>query len=163
MEPMTMMAIAGGISAFGSIIGGISAERTSRLNAFNTKTESIIARAQAIEQTNLRNEELQEALSVSNALFMGAYGRDDRSMEAFQKREKRVSAEDVSSIEMMSYLNQLKAKGEAAGIKRKGRESLFAGIIEGASTGLQTYASYTDVAPPTDPRATRPRTRPTRI
>ena len=64
----------------------------------------------------------------------------------------------------MSYLIQLKAKVEAAGIRRKGRESLFAGIIEGVSTGLQTYASYTDVAPPTDPLATkRPRIRPTGI
>jgi hypothetical protein len=68
---LAMLASAG-VSAAGSIYGGISAKRTGELNAFSTKTESILAKAQGVQQANMRNTAFKEAMSAADAIFYAA-------------------------------------------------------------------------------------------
>lgn len=149
MEPATMMLLASASQAVGTLISGISAKNTAALNAFNIKTESILARAQAIQQSTLRNDQLKEAMATADALFMGAMGRDisDPSFQAMKRKELETTGEDISDIEMMSRLNQLKYKAEASAMKRKGRETLLASVLSAAGTAGSGYADYRDTAP----------------
>jgi len=146
MNPAVIMAIATGAQAVGTLIGGIAAKRTADLQAFNIKTESILSRAQAMQQTRLRYNELKEALSAADTFFMGVANRDisDASIRAMKEKDIEVSSEDISDIEAMSRLTQLKYRTEALATRRKGRESLLASIITAGSTAAQGYQDFTD-------------------
>jgi len=144
MDPVTIMAIAGGVQTVGTILGGIGAQKASQLKSFDIKTESILSRTQALQQSRIRNNQTKEALSVVQGVFAAA-GRDvDPSTKAFRKKELEVSGEDISDIEVMSFLNQLKYKSDAAATRRKGRESLFASILKAGSTAASTYSDFKD-------------------
>ena len=145
MNPAIIMAIAGGVQTAGTVLGGIGGQKTAQLKSFDIKTESILSRTQALQQSRIRDDQTKEALSVVQGVFAAA-GRDvDGSTEAFRKKEIDVSGEDISNIEVMSFLNQLKYKGDAAATRRKGRESLFASILKAGSTAASTYSDYKDV------------------
>ena len=52
--------------------------------------------------------------------------------------------EDISDIEVMSRLNDLKLKSEAAAEKRMGEQALRAGYLKAAMIGLQTAQDIMD-------------------
>lgn len=149
MNPAMIMAISSGVSAIGTLAAGIGAKKTAELQAFNIQTESILSRAQAIQQSRLRNEELKEAFATADAFFMGVAGRDisDPSIQAMKRREMETTGEDISDIEMMSRLNQLKYKTEALATKRRGRQSLISSIFKAGTTAATAYYDYKDTAP----------------
>lgn len=147
MTPEMIMAIAGGVSAAGTLAGGIGAKKTGELQTFNIETESILSRTQALQQSRLRNDQLKEALASAETFFMGVAGRDisDPSIQAMKRKEMETTGEDISDIEMMSRLNQLKYKTEGLAAKGRGRDSLIASIIKAGSTAASTYYDYKDV------------------
>ena len=143
MNPTMLMAIGQGVSAVGTLLGGIGAQRQAQLDAFNVGTEAILARTQAIQQTLRRNEQLKEAIDSFDAYYMSVLGREETAdIRAFERKEEETTGDDISDIEMMDRLNQLKYKGEAAGIRRKGHESLISAVIQAGSTALGAYADY---------------------
>jgi len=146
MNPAMIMAIAGGVQTVGTILGGIGAQKTAQLRSFDIKTESILSRTQALQQSRIRNDQTKEALSVVQGVFAAAGRDEDGSTKAFREKELEVSGEDISDIEVMSFLNQLKYKGDAAATRRKGRESLFASILKAGSTAASTYSDFKDTA-----------------
>lgn len=145
---MSWQLISAGISAIGAISAGAAAKRTSELKAFNIETESVLSRTQALQQSRIRNNELKEALATADAFFMGVAGRDisDPSIQAFRKKEMETTGDDISDIEMMSRLNQLKFKTEALAERRRGREAYRASLFKAASTMASAYADYQDTA-----------------
>ncbi len=147
MEPMTMMLVASSILKAGSsIFGGISQRKINELNAFNIETESVMVKAQGAEQANMRHQQFKESISASNALFAGAFGRDssDMSVKAFMEKERKTVGQDVKSINVMTRLNELKLKVDAAGERRAGRQAQTAGFINGATSLLSGYNAYAD-------------------
>jgi len=86
MDPVTIMAIAGGVQTVGTILGGIGAQKTAQLRSFDIKTESILSRTQALQQSRIRNDQTKEALSVVQGVFAAA-GRDiDPSTKHLEKK-----------------------------------------------------------------------------
>ena len=138
--------ISAGVSAMGAISVGAAAKKTSELTAFNIETESDLSRTQALQQSRIRNNEFKEALATADAFFMGVAGRDisDRSIEAYKRKELETTGDDISDIEMMSRLNQLKFKTEAFAERRRGREFYRASLFRAATTVASGYADYQD-------------------
>lgn len=145
IELMTLAMLASaGVSAAGSIYGGIAAKRTGELNAFSTKTESILAKAQGIQQANMRNTAFKEAMSAADAAFYAA-GRDiDPSVEAFKRKEQKVFGEDISDLNLMTRLNELKLRQQGATERRVGKEAFIGSLLKATATGLSAYSDYRD-------------------
>ena len=128
------------------------AKKVGELEARQYVSEMFLGRAQAI---NLGIQRLQEAESArnQNIAAFSAMGRDDRSVDAFLKRNARAAAEDLAGIERMSALEMAKKETEAtvaytygqnsaAGIRAQGNANYLANLGDIAmSAPLQTAVS----------------------
>jgi len=146
MEPSTIVMLANvGKSVFG-IFEAAGKKAQADLDAFNIGTEKSLSRTAAMRDTRLRDESLREALSASDSFFFSVAGREEtRDIRAMRKFEMEKSGEDISNIEFMARLNGLKFDQEAAALKRKGRNTLLASVINAATSMGGAYADYKDV------------------
>lgn len=88
--------------------------------------EMFLGRAQAISRGNQRLAEMQQAENQNIAKF-SAMGRDDRSVDAFLKRNRELAGADLREIETASELESAKRITEAAVAKKYG-ENKAAGL-----------------------------------
>ena len=88
--------------------------------------EMFLGRAQAISRGNQRLAEMQQAENQNIAKF-SAMGRDDRSVDAFLKRNRELAGADLQAIERESELQSAKRITEASVAKKYG-ENKAAGI-----------------------------------
>lgn len=109
------------------------------LDARQKVNELFLAKAQAISEGNRRLEDMQTAESQNIAKF-GAMGRDDRSVEAFLKKNREVVAEDLDDLERMSNLQSAKYAA-AASIDYKYGQGAASGIRTEANINLLTNLS----------------------
>lgn len=132
-----------------SIIGQISAakarEEEGKLRAFNLGTEKVLAKAQGIQSARLRNEAFKEAKAINDTIFLSRSDEITTSQEAFYRGQKEKTGEDVSNINLMTFMNQLKYTQEISAEKRKARTSLLAGVLSAGTTAFDTYSKYQDV------------------
>lgn len=133
-----------GVSALGSIMGGMAQKKAAELNAFNIETEKELGKAQALQQHNNRLEVYRSNLS-SNIASFAAQGRDvgaDRSVAAFLDRQQEIATDDTANSDFMAMMQGMKADSQAAAVRAEGRAALSAGIINGFTTlagGLNQY------------------------
>ena len=83
------------------------AERRAALGVFDARqkvNELFLAKAQAISESNRRLEEM-EAESLQTLHNLAQWDRDDRSVDAFLKKNRQVVAEDLEDLEIMSYFS----------------------------------------------------------
>jgi hypothetical protein len=148
MDPFTIMMFASaGLGAFGQIMGGKNQKFAAEMDAYNAETEAILVRAQGIEQGNLLAEEFKETMSSANALFMGAMGRDlsDRSLEAYKNKEMYTLGKDIDNTSLMSSLEELKLKQQAASDRLRGKNAMMSATIGATRTLLKAGLDYGDV------------------
>ena len=88
--------------------------------------EMFLGRAQAISRGNQRLAEMQQTENQNIAKF-SAMGRDDRSVDAFLKRNRELAGADLQAIERESELQSAKRITEASVAKKYG-ENKAAGI-----------------------------------
>jgi hypothetical protein len=83
-------------------------------------------------------------MSAADAAFYAA-GRDiDPSVEAFKRKEQKVFGEDISDLNLMTRLNELKLKQQGATERRVGKEAFIGSLLKATSTGLSAYSDYRD-------------------
>lgn len=143
---MSLMLISAGISAIGSIMGGIGAKQTAELNAFNMKTESIMNEGIAIQRANARKEEY-DLLTSANIAALGVT-RDigaDRSVKAILEADKERLGRDISTIETQRRLGVLQAQQAAAGERRRGQQALISSLFDAAGTMAEAAYKYGQV------------------
>ena len=132
-----------------SIIGQLGAAQAraeeAKLRAFNLETEKIMAKAQGIQSARLRNEAFKEAKAINDTLFLSRSDELTTSQEAFYRKQKEKTGEDVSNINLMTFMNQLKYTQEVSAEKRKVRPSLLAGVLSAGTAAFDTYSKYQDV------------------
>lgn len=113
------------------------AERRAALGVFDARqkvNELFLAKAQAISESNRRLEEMERAESQNIAKF-SAMGRDDRSVDAFLKKNREVVAEDLEDLEIKSRITSAKyALG--ASLDYKYGQSASSGIRAEATANL---------------------------
>jgi len=140
----TGVAVAG---AAASIQGASQAKKASEAAAQKAKeigelesrqfiNEMFLGRAQAISRGNQRLAEMQQAENQNIAKF-SAMGRDDRSVDAFLKRNRELAGADLQAIERASELQVAKKITEASVAKKYGQSSA-AGIRAQANANYLT-------------------------
>ena len=117
------------------------AERRAALGVFDARqkvNELFLAKAQAISEGNRRLEDMERAESQNIAMF-SAMGREDRSVDAFLKKNRQVVAEDLEDLERMSNLQSAKyataatldykyGQGAASGIRAEANINLLSNL-----------------------------------
>lgn len=144
MSVEVIMAIAGIAKGAGQLFGAIGQAEYDRLKEFNLGTEKVLAKAQGIQSARLRNEAFKEAKAINDTIFLSRSDEITTSQEAFYRKQKEKTGEDVSNINLMTFMNQLKYTQEISAQKTKARTTLLAGILEAGQTGLETYAGFED-------------------
>lgn len=118
------------------------AARRAELGVFDARqkvNELFLAKAQAISEGNRRIEEMKVAESQNIAMF-SAMGREDRSVQAFLKKNRETVAEDLGDLERMSNLQSAKY-ATAAAIDYKYGQGAAAGIRTEANINLLSNLS----------------------
>ena len=150
MSAQTLMLVSAAIAATGKIIGGISEKKSAELNAFQIQTDKVLNDAQTMQAVQARREEHDLATSSNIAAFAAA-GRDisqDRSVQAFLRRQEDIVGEDIGRLEVQRFLEGKKSSMAAMAERRRGRNALIASIFDAASTGASGYADAQAVKTP---------------
>jgi len=131
------------MQAGGALIQGIGAYQTAKLQTFNIGTESQLANAQGIQTRTAAIGAFKSAVKSADALY-SKFGRDvsDPSVMAQKEADKEVIGSDISDVAIMARINQLAMKQQGAATMRKGRESLYASMMEAATTGGEAYFDW---------------------
>lgn len=143
MGPATLFAISKGISAVGSIFGGVARQEESKLTEFNIDTEKTFNEARAIETVNARRREYDLATESNIATFYkGGDATASRSVEAFLKASKGTFAEDASSVANQTFRENLKLELARLTERRRGQNALISSFFDAASTAAEGYVGY---------------------
>ena len=144
--PMLMLAAAG-VQAAGQVASGIGSKQSADLNAFSTKTESIMMQVEASQRAAARMEEYKMASSTNIATF-AAQGRDisaDRSVKAFMDRQREVDVKDTSRMATQSNIERIQMQQKAAAIRSEGRSAMATSLISATSGLLSAKGKYSKV------------------
>jgi len=142
-----MMLIGTAVSAGGQVLAGIGAKSTSELNAYNMKTEKLLNQTQAMQAAQARREEYDLA-TASNIASFAAAGRDigqDRSVEAFLKRQKEIMGKDLGRMQTQTRMESVKSDMAAMAERRRGRNALISSLFQAAGTVGQGIYKYETV------------------
>lgn len=132
------------ISAFGTVMGGVAAQRQAQLDAFNIKTQRKEYEVVALENARARREEYDLALSSNITNFYK--GRDvasDRSVEAFLAKNLEKMGQDQKRIANQSQRQSNAFKMEAMAVKRRGNNQMISSLFTAAGQvgkGIGDYA-----------------------
>lgn len=154
------------VSAGASIAGGIGASRSSKLNAFNMRTQRIQNEAIAIQRANDRYGEFKLAESANRALLSGVSGRDiggaDRSVAAFLQRNRETAFTDIERMESQRAMESMNIEMQALAERRRGRDALVSGVVNAFTTMGSSMMQYDAIRMPTTTPSTRPQMNPRR-
>ena len=148
MELLTIaMLVGSAVSAGGTILGGIGAQREAQLNAFQMETQKKENQVTAMQQARARREEYDLATSANLAAF-AAQGRDigaDRSVEAFLRRQEEIAGQDLGRIARQTRAENLRADMMAMAEKRRGRNALYSSLFSAVGTMAEAGYQYKKV------------------
>jgi hypothetical protein len=136
-----------GFSVFGAINQaktGDNEKRVSDINAYNLETDKKRSDIEARQRHNDRLDQYRSNLSENVAAFyaMGRDASDDKSVEAFLKRNREVATRDTARSDFMGAAEGMKTMQAARATRQGGRASQTAGYINAFTTlgsGLATY------------------------
>ena len=149
------------------------AEEVGILQARQYASEMFLMKSQAIAKSNQRIEEMNRAESQNIAAF-SAMGRDDRSVDAFLKRNRELAGQDIANIETASVLEEAKYRTQAsmsyvygqnaaAGIRANGSINLLSNISSIAQSLpplFATSSTATQISGPANMSSIRPPSKP---
>jgi len=135
------------LNVFGQISAGKAQQESSKLNAFQIKTDQALNKTQAMQMSRARKEEYDLATSANIAAFAAA-GRDvgsDRSVQAFLDRQKEIIAQDTSRIDEQIQFQNMRSKSGAMAERRRGDNALTASLFSAVGTVSQGIYQYKTV------------------
>lgn len=133
-------------TAFSTINQMQNASAEARNRAQQAKSQGENAKLMGLERHNQRLDQLSVALST-NAAVAGFMGRDDRSIDAINRRLRRDAGTDVAR-NTMNTLNAVAASNlEAAVARARGTNQQRAILLDGLSSGYVNHLRFKDVTP----------------
>ena len=148
MDPITLALMAGStlMSVGGQLIAGKGAKDAAEQNDFNIETESLLVKAQGLDQGNRLRQSFKETMASAEAVF-AAFGRDvsDPSMQAYKKKEMYILGKDISDVSMMTTLNQLKLKQQSVDERMRGKQAMTAAYLGAGRSLLKFGMDYQDL------------------
>jgi len=159
MDPVTMALIGSTVmSAFGQIATGKAQQEASKLNAFNVETDEVRNKIQTLQNSRNRREQYIANSSTNNTMF-SAMGRDigsDRSVEAFFKKQKETTGEDLYNITYMGEAKGAKLKQQATAQRIEGRAAMQSATIGALTTLASGYYEYETIKKANDQKPLNP-------
>ena len=133
-------------TAFSTINQMQNASAEARNRAQQAKTQGENAKLMGLERHNQRLDQLSVALST-NAAVAGFMGRDDRSIDAINRRLRKDAGTDVAR-NTINTLNAVAASNlEAAVARARGTNQQRAILLDGLSSGYVNHLRFKDVTP----------------
>ena len=132
------------LTAFSTIRGMQAAGQEAELAGRQAKANAENAKLQGMEQHNKRLRNLDVALST-NAAVTAFMGRDDRSIDAINRRLREDAATDVARNAQNTLAAIASANLEEAVIRTRGRNRQRAILLDGLSSGYTNYLRFKDV------------------
>jgi len=123
------------------------AEEAGKLEGRQFVNELFLAKAQAIDAANRRREELTQSESANLAAF-GKMERDDRSVDAFLKRNQELAADDIAEIDRKSELLSARYATQAAVAYTYGQGTASGMRAEATANLLTGLADFAKALPP---------------
>lgn len=158
MNPLTVVTTA--LSIFGAKktydyqkAAAEKAEKVGKLEGRQFVNELFLAKAQAIGAANRRREQLTQSESANLAMF-GKMERDDRSVDAFLKRNQDIAAADIAEIDRKSEILSAKYATQAAVAYTYGQNTA-AGMRTQATANL--FTNLADIAQNLGPSLVKPK------
>lgn len=147
MDPFTLFMFAGStaMSAAGQVAAGNAARKAGELNAYNTETDRVRSKTEALMRHNDRLEQYRSNLSANLATF-AAQGRDiggDRSVAAFLERQKQIATDDTRRSDFMGAAEAAKLMQQATTERVEGRarqQAATIGAFTSLASGLYNYS-----------------------
>ena len=102
-----------------------------------------------MERHNKRLDDLSVALST-NAAVTGFMNRDDRSIDAINRRLKRDASTDVARNAMNTLQAVAASNLEGAVARARGRNKQRAILLDGLSSGYTNHLRFKNVTPTDD-------------
>ena len=142
---MVWQLIAAGIGAMGQIAAGQAAQESANLDAFNTETEKVRSKTEALQRHNDRLEQYRQN-NASNIASFYAMGRDitDRSVMAFLEKQKQTAAEDTRRSDVMGMFESMNLQQQATATRIEGRAQKQAAMIGAFNTLARGISDYQD-------------------
>lgn len=160
MNPLTV--ITTGLSIFGAKKSYDAQKEAARKAAEVGKLEGrqfvnelFLAKAQAIGAANRRREELTQAEASNLAFLTGKLERDDRSVDAFLKRNQDIAAADIAEIDRQSEILSAKYATQAAVAYTYGQNTA-SGMRAQATANL--FTDMANIAQNLGPSLVKPKT-----
>lgn len=116
------------------------AKRVGKLEGRQFVNELFLGKAQAIGAANQRRQEQTEAEASNFAFLIGKQGRDDRSVDAFLKRNQDIADEDIANIDRQTEILSAKYATQAAVAYTYGQNTA-SGLRAQATANLLTNMS----------------------
>jgi hypothetical protein len=131
------------------------AEEVGKLEGRQFVNELFLSKAQAIGAANRRREELTQAETSNISFLTGKLERDDRSVDAFLKRNQDIAAADIADIDRKSELLSAKYATQAAVAYTYGQNTA-SGMRAQATANL--FTDMADIAQNLSPSLVKPKT-----
>ena len=102
MDPITgLYLFSTGLSIFGQAKAGRAAERTAKQQAKQLQIDRMVGEAQAAQAMANRYEAYEDAMSQSNAMFLGGM---EAAQEVFESSQRKILVSDIKTMSTMSSL-----------------------------------------------------------
>lgn len=137
--PLFLFAASTAVSFIGQRKAGKAAELDSQRSAKQMEIDRILGEAQAAQAMADRYEAYEDAMSQSNAMFMGGM---EAAQEAFEASQRKILVSDVKTISTMSKLQSGQASIASRLEIERGKNARRASFFNAIGTLGQAAVNY---------------------
>jgi hypothetical protein len=122
---------------YGQVKAGKAAERTAAQQAKQLQIDRIVSQAQAAQNMTNRYESYEDAMSQSNAIFLGGM---ETAQETFESSQRKILVSDIKTMSTMSTLQSGQSSIASAIEIQRGKNARKASYYQAIGTiGTAAY------------------------
>jgi hypothetical protein len=142
-SPATLFAITSAISAGGSLYSGYQSRKAARNDIIRYQEEKKYAELRALQDENLRREQMEITLS-NNRAIAGAAGilDDSRSFLAIQGDVRTNAIKDISNIRLNKNIALTKYDQSIINSKIESQSATFGAFTNAVTSGMNGWTYY---------------------
>jgi len=148
MDPATMFLVSSAVSAGGSLYGGYQANQAAQNDIIRYQQEKKYAELRALQDENLRNQQMEITLN-NNRAIAGAAGilDDSRSFLEIQEDVRNNAVKDIKNIRLNKNIALTKYDQSIINSKIQAQSATFGAFTDAISSGMTGW-SYFDYYQP---------------
>jgi len=148
MDPATMFLVSSAVSAGGSLYSGVQQRQAAQNDIVRYQQEKKYAELQALQDENLRNQQMEITLN-NNRAIAGAAGilDDSRSFLEIQEDVRNNAVKDIKNIRLNKNISLTKYDQSIINSKIQSQSATFGAFTDAISSGMTGW-SYFDYYQP---------------